>query len=388
MRRGVVLLTALALLVAAPAVAAPAPGPAGDAFYTTPPRVLPNGGHGALIWSRALTGPAVLSDAAANELLLYRSVGVGGKPVAVSGTVAVPRGTPPPGGWPVVDWGHATVGLADICAPTRSDVLGGYERPLLNRWLRAGYAVVRSDYEGLGTPGGHPDLIGTSEAHAMLDILRAAHEVEPHLNLHRVALTGHSVGGHAALWATALAPAYTPEVGIRATIAFAPASFLALQASALPTLTTPTRDLAAVAGVIVLGAQVAEPSLPVASWLSDRGTALFPLIEQQCLPELATGPFAAVAPADLFTPGANLTSLIQVLAANDPDSLSFSTPVRIEQGAADIVVPGVLTDLLVQGYVSRNQPVTYQSYPGVDHFGLVVSAADDATAYLAAKLGS
>src|SRR6476620_11741262 len=152
---------ALALLVLMPsAAAAGAPeGPVGLSFYT-PAHVLVRGAHGTLIWSRGLTGPAVLRNAAANELLLYRSVGVGGRPVAVSGTLAVPRGRPPRGGWPVISWGHATVGLADQCAPTRSDVLKGYERPLLRRWLRAGFAVVRTDYEGLGTAGVNPDLIG------------------------------------------------------------------------------------------------------------------------------------------------------------------------------------------------------------------------------------
>src|SRR5581483_7859371 len=118
-------------------------------------------------------------------------------PLPVSGTVAIPKGRAPKGGWPVISWAHATVGLADVCAPTRSDVLGGYERPLLNRWLRAGYAVVRTDYQGLGTPGGNPDLIGTSEAHTVLDIVRAAHAFDRELDLHRVGLAGHSVGGHA-----------------------------------------------------------------------------------------------------------------------------------------------------------------------------------------------
>ena len=188
----------LAALSAAPAAARP--GPPGAGFYA-PPRALPHGRDGSLIWARKLTGPAVLSNAAYNELLLYRSAGVDG-PTVVSGTIAVPKGRPPRGGWPVISWGHATVGLADQCAPTRSDVLRGYERPLLRRWLNAGLAVVRSDYDGLGTPGANPDLIGVPEAHAMLDMVRAAHAFEPRLNLRRVALTGHSVGAHGVLWRT------------------------------------------------------------------------------------------------------------------------------------------------------------------------------------------
>ncbi len=368
-----------------PVSAAASTGPPGLRFYT-PPRSLPAGQHGALIRARRLTGPAVLAGAAVNELLLYRSIGVDGRPTAVSGTVAIPQGTPPRGGWPVISWGHATVGLADRCAPTRSDVLGGYDRPLLRSWLRAGFAVVRTDYEGLGTPGVHPDLVGIPEAHAMLDMVRAAHAFAPALNLRKVALAGHSVGGHAALWSTAKAPAYTPELRIRATVAFAPSSHLGEQAAALRTLTTPSGDLSAVAAVIVRGAQAADPGLHIARLLSARGRALTPAVLDDCLPQLAAGPFNGIAPADLFRPDADLSALIAFLSANDPQTLSFHTPVRIEQGTADPVVFPALTDQLVQGYAGRGLPVTYQRYAGVDHFGLVRAAATDATAYLEHRL--
>ena len=56
-----------------------------------------------------------------------------------------------------------------------------YAYPLLQRWLKAGYAVVRTDYEGLGTPGAHPYLIGASEGRAMLDMVRAARKLDRRL---------------------------------------------------------------------------------------------------------------------------------------------------------------------------------------------------------------
>jgi dienelactone hydrolase len=360
-------------------------GPPGVRFYT-PPRTLPAGRHGALIWARPLTGRAVLAGAAVNELLLYRSIGPDGRPVAVSGTVAIPKGRPPRGGWPVISWGHATVGLADRCAPTRSDVLKGYDRPLLRRWLRAGYAVARSDYEGLGTPGVHPDLIGSAEAHAVLDVVRAARAFAPAIDRGAVVLAGHSVGGHAALWATAQAPAYTPDLHIRATVAFAPSSHLAEQAANLHALVTPRGDLGAVAAVIVRGAEAADPALHIARLLTPRGRALYPAVLTGCLPDLAAGPYNGVAPADLFLPDADLSGLVARLAANDPEQLTFHTPVRIEQGTADVVVFPALTDQLVGGYASRGLPVTYKRYPGVDHFGLVRAAAGDASAYLRRRL--
>jgi hypothetical protein len=102
--------------------------------------------------------------------------------VAVSGSVAVPTGKPPKGGWPVITWAHGTTGVADVCAPSRD--FAGTPNPTgetyingdLSAWLAAGYAVLRTDYQGLGTPGKHPYLIGKAEGRGVLDIVQAARE--------------------------------------------------------------------------------------------------------------------------------------------------------------------------------------------------------------------
>src|SRR5687767_6376894 len=104
---------ALVLATAAPAHAQTIErGPAGDAFYT-PPASLPGGSHGTPVWQRRLTGPAVLKSAKSNRLLLYRSTSPDGKGTVESGTVAIPKGKAPKGGWPVVSWAHGTIGAAD-----------------------------------------------------------------------------------------------------------------------------------------------------------------------------------------------------------------------------------------------------------------------------------
>src|SRR3954454_8104350 len=122
----------LFLAISSPAHAAVDKGPAGDAFYT-PPSKLPSG-HGTPVWQRKLTGPAILRSAKTNTLLLYTSTGIDGKPVAVSGDVAVPKGKAPKGGWPVISWAHGTVGIADTCAPTRIGTQLNYDSKLLNSW--------------------------------------------------------------------------------------------------------------------------------------------------------------------------------------------------------------------------------------------------------------
>jgi hypothetical protein len=36
----------------------------------------------------------------------------------VSGTLYLPKGEPPIGGWPLVAWAHGTLGVSDACAPS------------------------------------------------------------------------------------------------------------------------------------------------------------------------------------------------------------------------------------------------------------------------------
>src|SRR3954447_13517208 len=191
---------ALLLVAALPASATAKvrKGPAGTAFYT-PPKHLPGKGHGGLIWARPLAGAAPLPGGAGSRLLLYRSTGARGKAAAVSGVLTIPKGKAPKGGWPVVTYAHGTTGIADVCAPSRDSAsnpahgLNAYAYPLLQRWLKAGYAVLRTDYAGLGTPGAHAFLNGHAEGYSVLDAVRAARQLDKRIG-RRVAIAGHSQG--------------------------------------------------------------------------------------------------------------------------------------------------------------------------------------------------
>jgi hypothetical protein len=173
-----------------------AKGPRGLAFYK-PPKDL-SGPHGRLIWARKAGGLVPLENARSTKLVLYTSRTPRGKLGAVSGSVAVPRGKPPKRGWPVITWAHGTTGVADVCAPTR-DFLGTpnptgetYINPELNAWLAAGYAALRTDYQGLGTPGRHSFLVGKAEGRGVLDIVQAARELDPRIGK-RYLIAGHQV---------------------------------------------------------------------------------------------------------------------------------------------------------------------------------------------------
>ncbi|WP_222839629.1 lipase family protein, partial [Pseudomonas syringae group genomosp. 3] len=157
---------------------------------------------GQMLRSEPLTPQQSLKNAAQNVRILYSSTdGLDRKPIVVSGALFIPKGTPPDGGWPLMAWAHGTVGSADICAPSfagRSDRDTRY----LNEWLGRGYAIVATDYQGLGTAGLHPFGLSSPLAYGVLDSIRAVQKTDFDLSS-RVVVFGQSQGGRAA-FATAV----------------------------------------------------------------------------------------------------------------------------------------------------------------------------------------
>jgi dienelactone hydrolase len=380
----------LLLVVAAPASAKFRTGPAGDAFYT-PPSPLPSGKHGDLIWARKLSGEAALKSASANWLVLYRSLGTDGKPVAVSGVVSLPKTKAPKRGWPVISYDHGTTGIADQCAPSRDStsnpahLYNSYVYPLLNRWLKAGYVVVRTDYQGLGTPGTHQYLVGVAEGRSTLDIVRASKvlDFQKQRISNRIAISGHSQGGHAALWGAALAPKYTPELKLRGTVAFAPASHISELLSLVSAVHTPGGGLSAEAGLVIRGVDDFKPALGITSIFTDNLTALYPETLSKCLPQLGlSDSLGGLAPADFFKSNSDTGPLVKALDLSDPENLKIKSPLAVEQGKDDTTVQPGLTDALVKDLRGRGTKIDYKKYAKTDHAGVVVSGADHATRYL------
>ena len=385
------LVLALVLVAVAPASAKVRTGPSGVAFYT-PPSPLPGKKHGDVIWARKITGAAALTSAARSYVVLYRSSGADGKPAAVSGLVSVPKGKAPKRGWPVISYDHGTTGIADQCAPSRDSagnpahLYNAYVYPLLNRWLKAGYAVVRTDYQGLGTPGVHQYLVGTSEGRSTLDMVRAARKVQPAIGK-RFAIAGHSQGGHAALWGAALAPKYTPDLKLRGTVAFAPASHISELLSLVSAVHTPGGGLSGEAGLVVRGVDDARPGLHVPALFTDQLAALYPQTLTKCLPQLGQADsLGGLAPADFFQGGADTSAFVKALDASDPENLTIKSPLAIEQGEKDTTVQPALTDQLVDALRGRGGKIAYATYANADHGGVVVSGADHATKYLRSHL--
>ena len=358
-------------------------GPKGLKFYK-PPKPIPKA-HGELIWWRGATGVAPLADARYTKLVLYSSRSPQGGKIAVSGSVSVPKGKAPKGGWPVITFAHGTTGVADVCVPTRDRVGGplnggtAYIDPLLNEWLRAGYAVVRTDYQGLGTPGNHPYLVGVSEGRGVLDIVHAARDLDRHIG-RRFLISGHSQGGHAALFAAGLAKGWGKGLKLRGTTAFAPASHILEQVSLLPALTSPS-GLTALATLIVGGAATQSKAINVQAILSDRVLALYPLLQRECIGQLgAPSSLGGIPPSQLQRPGSDLSPLFPELAKMNP-LVTTKAPILNAQGEADTTVFPFTTDQLNTELLGAGNQVTYLKYPGIGHGDIPFASQVDALAF-------
>ncbi|WP_411101455.1 lipase family protein [Streptomyces sp. cmx-4-9] len=149
----------------------------------------------------------------------YRSTTADGAPNLVSGTVIVPQDGRT-GPRPLITYAVGTVGMGDSCAPSSNFPRGtGLEANLIQQLTLRGWAVVVTDYEGLGTPGVHTYTVGPSAGHAVLDAARAAQRL-PQAGLSPdgpVAIVGYSQGGQAGSWAAELQGSYAPELQVKGT---------------------------------------------------------------------------------------------------------------------------------------------------------------------------
>jgi hypothetical protein len=345
-----------------------------EAFYAVPDP-LPPGPPGTLIRALPIAGLSVLPDSRA-WAVLYHSRGFDGRDVAVSGVVVAPPGAAPPGGRPVVVWGHGSSGLADRCAPSHWGLMGAFG-PWLGGLLQQGVVVAATDYQGLGTPGLARTIIGLSAGRAVLDAARAARGLDIGAG-DRVMLHGHSEGGHAVLWAAELARSYAPELQVLGVAASAPGAELAAtlkMATDRPTTVTSGAML-----IVVAWSDAYRLPLDV---LTPAGRKAVDRVRTTCLEELAKDPeHAAVRLTDLLT----TPPWPALLARNTPGHAATPAPILLAQGADDDRVTPAATRALVQRLCRLGDTVELRTWRDVGHFDIPEVAAADVLAWIGDRL--
>lgn len=332
---------------------------------------------GQLLTARPLTTVAALPSAD-NRLITYVSDDSAGEPIVVSGTVSVPKSEPPEGGWPVINWAHGTTGYADTCAPSAATADGLIQdyvqlvRPMLDSWVARGFAVVQTDYQGLGTPGGHPYVDGVSESNTVTDIVRAARHLDPGIGTAWVVL-GHSQGGQAALFAAQDGPDRDADLRLLGAVAMAPGGVDMGAAVDLLRAGDPGVEVAQrFVPLLVLGAAVVDPSVDPDQIFTTRARPLLTTARNECLAQLNVVP--TIPASQVLAPDADVRGLLAYLDRQDPLRLTPRLPVLIAQGTEDVAVNPVGVDKLAKALCGKGVDVDYNTYPGKDHRGVIAAS--------------
>jgi acetyl esterase/lipase len=368
--------TALVLIVVgAVAFLAMTRDPSPGAFYDSPDDLAEP--PGTILRAEPFTA-GIPADAQAWRVL-YASTDDAGAPIAVSGLVIAPA-DPAAGPHPVLAWAHGTTGIARPCAPSLStDPLEGI--PDMTGPLERGWVITLTDYRGLGTEGPHGYLVGEMAGRAVLDSVRAAHELDTGIELaDQYAVWGHSQGGHAALFAGQLADAYLPEYPLAGVAALAPATVL-------------QDNLAAIEGTRI-GSVLTI--FAVQSWtqyfedipdgtLTERARRPAERLARQCINQpsrfrlllqalVLPDRIVAIDPTTDPTWAARLTE-------NTPEPSGVTAPLLVAHGLADEVIAPAVTQAWTARRCDAGAPTDWRTYPDVNHIAVVGPGGTDALSW-------
>ncbi|QIK68646.1 prolyl oligopeptidase family serine peptidase [Nocardioides sp. HDW12B] len=307
-----------------------------------------------------------------------------------TGTVFVPHGQPPRGGWPVVSWAHGISGLGDSCAPSKvGPVLKERDWSYLRTWMEQGYAVVASDYVGLGTPDLMPYLHGKAQAHSVVDMVKAGRSFTAgkarRLRLSDEWVTiGQSQGGGASVYTARYATAYGGKrLDFRGAVGTGTPAYIEDYVKLLGPQDPPlTADLNAYLVYIVASLRDVHPELGIDEILTDAGKHYVGLAEVQCDEEFAETMDGVLISTLFEAPMATLPGLDETLAdyMAMPES-GFDTPVFMAHGAADVDVPYAQTARYAARLAANDEPVTFRTYPS-DHSGTMQASLEDTVPFV------
>ncbi|WP_019818874.1 lipase family protein [Saccharomonospora saliphila] len=362
----------------------------GAADFYTPPSPLPPGADGDLIKheeSEFYLDPVKLIRPEADaHRIMYRSRDTHGEPIAVTGTVLVPdapwRGE---GERPLVSYAPGTQGVGDDCAPSKKMRLGlEYEGPFVAGLLNRGYALVITDYEGLGTPGTHTYVNTGSEGHTVLDAARAAQRL-PGVDVPDagpVAIAGYSQGGGASAAAAEVQPAYAPELDVKGAYAGAPPADLAEVAPGLD-----GHYAAAFLGYSLLSLDTAYPELDIESLLNAEGRRMLDEVAEQCTAEALLA-HAFTRSSDLTVDGRSLTDYLKIepyasrVAEQRIGHRAPEVPTLVVHSKLDDIVPYGQGRQMARDWCAGGATVRFTPSLVPSHVGGMLRAYPEAVAWI------
>lgn len=283
-----------------------------------------------------------------------------------------------------VAWAHPTTGVARKCAPSLRGspikTIGG-----LNDLVASGLVVAATDYPGLGTQGPVGYLVGKGQAFATIDSIRAAKQIPGVGGGKDFALWGYSQGGHAVLFAAALAAGYAPELSLKGVAAIAPPTDLATLLRA---------NINSVAGRILASFTLYSWSVkyqaPLAQLVDGQAAAVLEEVSRSCVDDLG-GKLDALAAQKglkqdfLKEDPAVVRPWETLMSTNSLYSISGGVPALIIQGGSDDIVRPQVTTQFVRASCRLGARIEYVLLPGKGHGGAMEAGHKRAIDWLAAR---
>lgn len=385
----------LGAIVAAQTSSALEPAPSADdrstlgdggvsAFYTFTEEA--PSAPGTLLRQEPLEAHQSVPGAADAIRLLYTSTnGLDGEaPTIVSGSLFLPDGTAPDGGWPLLLWSHGTVGIADKCAPTWTGYVP-FHQEHLTHWLEQGYAIVTSDYQGLGTKGTHPYLATRPAAFSNLDVIRAVQAADFPVT-DEVVIAGQSQGAGAVFATAGHAPDYAPEIDLRGVVAtgipyFTPDALIAVQEARPNDVVDPQLGYNFLALTLV---QQLDPDFNMTDYVSETALPTARGVTHICNRDMR----AKIKEAGLTynmtfkqSPSEKLKLAFQQMQY---PTLVLPVPVFVGSGAEDRDTPLRMQAGLVKRACAAGASVQAHVYEDHDHLSALNHSTADSTAFVAA----
>lgn len=342
-------------------------------FYDTPDP-LPAGKPGELIRSQPFDEYELPLSVSAVRIL-YHSRSASGEDVAVSGVVLYPYGKrPPAGGWPVIAWAHAATGIARQCAPSLMRNVG--HGPFLSMYVNLGYAVVTTDYAGLGTRFRNAFLDGPSNASDVINSVLAARAAVPQLGARWIVM-GEAEG---ALAATGVAekenevrdPNYLGGIAI-SVLASARESYEhsvnGSSSAMLPSL--------------AYGVKTVYPQFQVTDILTEKALPLYNQLEQTCSQERTTPELSL---AEIVKPGWETNPFVRkYFDRNEIGQTRAYSPIFVITGDADPAIPPTTRAQAFARMCKQGDRVQWERYPGLDSGQVIGESVRDQIGWIEAR---
>jgi hypothetical protein len=337
-------------------------------FYDAP-HPLPVGKPGELIRSEPSNQYSIPYELSVSRIL-YHSRTSHGEDVAVSGVVLIPDGKPPAGGWPVVAWAHEFRGMARQCTPTLMRNLG--VGPLLAMYANLGYAVVATDYAGLGSDSGKSVEDMESNARDVIYSVAAAREAVKEIGVKWIAVGAFQ----GALASIAVAESEIRDPGYRGSIA---TSGLADAHSRYQRLgeDSSARMMLVLASTL----KTLYSEFQLSDMLTDAALTTYKRAEESCGADVDLG-----FNSEMVKPGWETGHFVKdFFRRNSPGQKTANGPLLVISGELDKVVSLDMTTKTVDRMCKKGDRVLFLKYPNLDASGVMGASAADQISWIKAR---